>query len=281
MLADPGSIFIRALARFKNRSLYANVINDKTVAFFTASISQTDPFEQLDKLKVNYLSGYGNVIADPCNPVSSKQPDALPVFHQRLTVGTQAFFRKVPSIAFFIIFIPIGTTLLLTNAAIQSLRSRQRIRLHEQGMAGIDVTGYRIPLMINSARQGMEDLYENMNNQQGQDYLRVGEEELASPTQQGTFSFSKPVNTPSSDVHSKVGAKVVEKSSTQLDFPTLALTEHQFKMIENLDNVGFTKYFVHIKNVGHTHAAIIRRIDTPSHDEGRMVARHWLDNFEI
>lgn len=281
VLADPNSIFIRALARFKHRSLYANVINDKTVAFFTASISQTDPFDQLDKLKVNYVSGYEDVIVDTCNPVSPKQPDVLPVFRQRLTTGTRAFFRKVPTIAFFIIFIPIGTTLLLTNAAIQSVKSRQRIRLHEQGMAGIDVKGYRIPLMINSARQGMEDMYENMNNQQGQDYLRAGEEELASPTQQRTFSFSQPAGTQSSDAHSKVGSQVVEKSETQLDFPTLALTEHQFKMIEHLDNVGFKKYPVHIKNVGHTHAAIIRRIDTPSHDEGRIVARHWLDHFEI
>lgn len=250
------------------------------MAFFTAGISQTDPFEQLDKVKLNYLSGYEDVIVDTHNPVSPKEPEALPVFRQRLKIGTRAFFRNVPSIAFFMILIPIGTTFLLTNAAIQSVKSRQRIRLHEQGMAGIDVKGYRIPLMLNSARQGMEDMYGNLNNQQGQDYLREGEEELASPTQQKTFSFSKNADGTYSDANSNADFKD-EKPATQLDLPTLALTEHQFKMIEHLDNVGFKKHPVHIKNIKHTHAAIIRRIDTPSHDEGHIVARHWLDHFEI
>ncbi|KAJ4305819.1 hypothetical protein N0V90_001351 [Kalmusia sp. IMI 367209] len=277
VLADADSIFIRALAKFKHRSLYANVVNDKTVAFYTAGISQTDPFERLDEVKVNYLNGYENVVVDSRNPVSAKEPEALPVFRQRLTIGTRAFFRKIPSIAFFLIFIPIGTSLLLTNAAIQSVRSRQRIRLHEQGMAGIDVKGYRIPVLINSARQEVEDMYENMNNRQGQDYLEAGQEELASPTQQRTFSFAKQADATDSDADSAVD----EKSNIQLDFPTLALTEHQFKMIEHLDNVGFKKYPVHIQNHGHTHAAIIRRMDKPGFEEGRIVARHWLDHFEL
>ena len=277
VLADPDTIFIRALAQFKHRSLYANIINDKTVSFFTASISQTDPFERLDEVHVNYLRGYEEVVVDARNPVSPKEPEALPLFRQRLTRGTSAFFRRVPSIAFFTFIIPIGVTLLLTNAAIQTVRSRQRIRLHETGMAGIDVKGYRIPLLLNSARQEMEEMYENMNSQQGQDYLREGEEELASPTQQRSFSFSGPAQAADSDDDSPVD----EKAKVGLDFPTLALTEHQFKMIEHLDHVGFDKYPIHIKNIGHTHAAIIRRIDKPSFDEGHIVARHWLDHFEV
>lgn len=271
VLADPESIFIRALTQFKHRSLYANVINDKTVAFFTAGISQTDPFERLDEVQVNYLKGYEEVIVDAHNPVSFKEPEEIPVFSQRITKRTRAFFEKMPRIALFMVIIPIGATLLLTNAAIQSVRSRQRIRLHEQGMAGIDIKGYRIPLMINTARQEMEDMFETVNNQQGQDYLREGEEALASPTQQRTFSFST----------ADADSMVTEKAKGKLEFPTLALKEHQFKMIEHLDNVGFKKYPVHIKNVGHTHAAIIRRMDKPSFDEGHIVARHWLDHFEI
>lgn len=277
VLADPESIFIRALAQFKHRSLYANVINDRTVAYFTAGISQTDPFERIDEFKVNYLEGYEDVVVDAQHPVDRKEPEAVPHFHQRLSLGTRAFFNKIPTIAFFIIFVPLGTTLLLSNAAIQSVRSRQRLRLHETGMAGIDVKGYRIPLMLTSARQEMEDMYENMNNRQGQDYLDPGEEALASPTQQKTFSFSKQAHSADSDADSTAA----EKSGSQLEFPTLALTEHQFKMIEHLDNVGFKKYPVFIKGVSHTHAAIIRRMEKPSFDEGHVVAKHWLDHFEI
>ena len=66
-----------------------------------------------------------------------------------------------------------------------------------------------------------------------------------------------------------------------LDFPTLALTEDQFKMIENLDTVGFNKHPVHIQKHRHSHAAIIRRMDKASFDEGRMVVKHWLDHFDL
>ena len=55
VLADPESIFIRGLAQFKHRSLYANVVNDRTVTYYTAGISQTDPFVDPDDIKINYI----------------------------------------------------------------------------------------------------------------------------------------------------------------------------------------------------------------------------------
>jgi hypothetical protein len=52
-------------------------------------------------------------------------------------------------------------------------------------------------------------------------------------------------------------------------------------MIEALDNVGFTKHPVYIHNHRHSHAAIIVRMNKPSFNEGRVVIKHWLDNFEL
>lgn len=283
VLADSDSIFVRALRQFKHRSLYANVVNDRTVTYYTAGISQTDPFEQPDAVKVNYIKGYENVIVDGDNPVSAKEPEALPAFHKRLTTGTRTAFQRAPIIAFFLVFIPIGSTLFIINSLIQSLRSRQRIRLHEEGKAGIDVGGYRIPVMINSARKEVEDIFEEMNNAQQQEYLEAGSEELASPTQPSSplffrrMSSAKHTETVDSDAESINDDKAVLK----LDFPTLALTQHQFKMIENLDNVGFKKYPVFIHKHRHSHAAIIRRMDKEGFEEGRVVVKHWLTTFEL
>jgi hypothetical protein len=36
VLADANSIFIQGLAQFQHRSLYANVVNDRTVTYYTA-----------------------------------------------------------------------------------------------------------------------------------------------------------------------------------------------------------------------------------------------------
>ena len=53
-------------------------------------------------------------------------------------------------------------------------------------------------------------------------------------------------------------------------------------MIRNLDDVGWKKYYVHIRNVQHTHAAVIVRMEMSRFEEGKVVLRHWLDEeFEI
>jgi hypothetical protein len=66
------------------------------------------------------------------------------------------------------------------------------------------------------------------------------------------------------------------------EFPTLALTEEQFGMIENLDSLGIRKFHVWIHNARHSHAAIIMRRPRKSFEEGKMVISHWItERFEL
>lgn len=275
VLADPNAIFIKALAQFKNRSLYANIVNDRTVTYYTAGISQTDPYVKPDELKINYVPGYEEVIIDGENPISPKLQEPAPALMQRLTASTRTMFTRVPLIAFLVIFIPIGTTLFLCNSAVQSFRSQQRIRLHQAGGAGIETSRYRVPLMLNAARKEVEDMFENVNNSHEQEYLGSDSEELASPTQPTSPRFEH--KNPVTDIEATREAK----SGSSLQFPALALRQDQFKMIEALDNVGIKKHPVYIHNHRHSHAAIIVRMDKKSFDEGRIVVKHWLDNFEV
>ncbi|KAF1829625.1 lipase/serine esteras-like protein [Decorospora gaudefroyi] len=274
VLADPDSIFIRGLAQFRHRSLYANVVNDRTVTFYTAGISQTDPFVDPDRVKINYIAGYENVIVDGEHPVSPKDPEELAAFTQRLTQGTRTILGRASVLAVLTLFVPIGLSAFLINSTIQSIRSHQRIRLHAEGRSGIDYGRYRIPLMINAARREAEDMFENANNAQGQDYLSAGNEEVASPTQP-----TSPRWTRSSSSRSDVNFLQDQKEGMALEFPTLALTQDQFKMIEALDTVGFRKHPVYIHKHRHSHAAIVVRIDKSSFDEGRVVIKHWLERF--
>ena len=46
-MADPRSKFYKALAKFKYKSLYANVVNDKRCSWYTASISPDDKVNSL------------------------------------------------------------------------------------------------------------------------------------------------------------------------------------------------------------------------------------------
>jgi hypothetical protein len=274
VLADSEGIFIQGLARFKHRSLYANVVNDRTVTYYTAGISQTDPFVNPEEIKINYIPNYNNVIVDGEHPVSPKEPAPLPDLAQRLTSGTKTILGRATIVAALAVFLPIGVSVFLVNSAIQSLRSSQRIRLHEEGRAGIDYRRYRIPLMINAVRQEAEDMFENANNTHNQEYLSNRDEETASSKQpQWKTNNEASTNEENPIEERKIGGT--------LDFPTLALTQDQFRMIDALDHIGFTKYPVFIHNHRHSHAAIVVRMDKPSFDEGRIVVKHWLDHFDL
>lgn len=59
---------------FERKTLYANVVNDRSAVYYTTGISKTDPFTNLDKVKINYLDGYEEVIIDGEAPVSPIDP---------------------------------------------------------------------------------------------------------------------------------------------------------------------------------------------------------------
>lgn len=317
VLADADSIFIAALSKFRNRVLYSNIVNDRSAVYYTTAISRIDPFAKPDKVKINYLkgkrgpsfmsypqntkislTGYEPVILDADNPILPEEPKEPPTFFARLVGSSQALLTRIPVFALLLVFIPLGSVVFLVNSGIQSLRSRQRIRLHEEGKTGIGLGGYRIPLMVEDVRSAVEGAFENMNAGQSQEYLPAGSEVAASPTDVsfGARRSSVSARASSRPDLSEAATDETEKSldttdsttelirtqSRQPEFPVLALTSDQFAMIEALNNVGFRKFPVYIHNVRHSHAAIIVRWPRKAFDEGKVVVRHWLDEeFEI
>lgn len=277
VLADPDSIFIQALSLFPNRSLYANIINDRSAPYYTTAIASTDPFVDLDAVNIRYLDSYAPNILDPENPVTPKPAqDPLP-FYTRLSSGSSSLLTRIPLYTALVALIPVATIAWTVNSGIQSFRSNKRIQLHEQGK-GLD--SYRIPLLMNgsSAQSAVSGAFRRMNSTQGHDYLPESEgedeEEEAHALNGGTPEDS--------NVAAMPNLELKRTTSRKADFPTLALSDEQFEMIKNLDNVGWKKYLVHIHNHGHTHAAIIVRMQKPGFDEGKVVVRHWLDEeFEI
>lgn len=269
VLADPSSIFIRALSEFKTRNLYANIINDRSAPYYTTAIASTDPFVDLDAVDMRTLNAYSPTILDPDNPVfpkSTKEP--LQPFYTRLSSSGQSLLTRIPLYTALIALIPVATVAWTINSGIQSFRSNKRIQLHEQGK-GLD--GYRIPLLMNgnSARSAVSGAFRRVNSAHGQDYLPESQDDDSDEEDEGAEE-----NLPKLELK--------RTSSRKADFPTLALSDEQFEMIRNLDNVGFKKYPVHIKNHRHTHAAIIVRMQKPGFDEGKVVVRHWLDEaFEL
>jgi hypothetical protein len=270
-MCDKDSVFMQGLASFQSRSLYSNIINDRTAVYYTTSISRIDPFSKWNAIKVNYLPGLAPVFVDINNPVSAKpQPPEPPSW---LSTDLNSAFLRLRLGLFFAIFIPIGSVLFLINAAIQNVRSSQRIRAHTGGNT---YRSYEVPLIMDRMRETVEglreqteEMFERVNNAHTNEYLADENEEERALLDDGSKPDANGVNV---DRFMKVG---------KLEFPTLALTSEQFEMIEALDDVGWSKFPVHINKARHSHAAIIVRMDRESFSEGKMIVNHFLDRFEV
>lgn len=178
VLATPESIFIKGLAKFERRTLYSNIVNDRSAVYYTTGISRTDPFTNLDSIKINYVKGYEDVIVDLAAPITPSDPEeSKSTFYGRFVKSSQTTVGRLPFFLAMILFIPFGVIAFLINSAVQSLRSGRRIRLHESGLAGIQPGNYRVPLLITGMREAVEDVYENLNSAQSYEYLVDGTEE--------------------------------------------------------------------------------------------------------
>ena len=273
VLADPDTIFMHALMQFPNRVLYANCINDRSAPYYTTSISFTDPFKNIDKIEMNYLQDYYPNILDPSKPVTVKPQQDQPPLISRLATSGQTLLPQIPLFALLTVLIPIGSLVFFINSGIQSVRSRQRIRLHEEGRSGIGLGSYRIPLMVENARSAIEDAIDNVNPRQDS---AVTVAKTISHTNGHAKKGLSSSSDPSNAEHNFQQVNQIE------GFPTLALSSDQFAMIEALDDLGFKKYRVHIHKVRHSHAAIVVRTGRKGFDEGKIIIRHWLEQeFQI
>lgn len=278
VLADRNSIFYKGLAKFRRRTLYCNIVNDRSAVYYTTGITKTDPYKDLTKIRVNYVKGYEDVVLDPVHPVEHIPPHSWK--KDTFSEKTRTWLRRVPFVLALAILIPLGIIAFLINSVIQTVRSAKRIALHEKGEAGINIADYRVPVLINEIREAVEDAYEELNSSQRQQYLGLSDDE-------GNISDDTAVEVTTSLLNEQeIKARVrrasdrnilrLERKMSQPGQPTLALAPYQFEMISALDSLGWRKYPVWIHRDRHSHAAIIVRTEKEAYREGHVVLKHWL-----
>ncbi|SMR42064.1 unnamed protein product [Zymoseptoria tritici ST99CH_1E4] len=272
IMADPDKVFIKGLRMFKHKWVYANTLNDRSVPFYTALFSRTDPFVALDKIQVHYLKDQpapGEVILDPSNYVSPRlaKPEGSSLYN-RFQLIDRKMFSNLPFYMFIIVAIPLALPVFVINSGYQTYQSAQRIRHHESGGA-FSLDRYRAKL-FEQAQAVQDRTYERAATSQAEDYLPTPPPESARESSRSSSEDTK---------DAELARR--ESSKKETDFPLLALTKEQFEMIDVLDSVGFVKYPVHIQKHRHTHAAIVVRINKASFDEGKVISEHWAGKFEI
>lgn len=315
LLADKDGIFIKGLRRFKNLSLYSNIINDRSVPFYTSCIESKDPFVDLDSVDINYVPDTDNVILrHPMGDAGQQADYAVPKktplsFYESMSSSASRIVGKLPLYFFLTTLAPIGMGVFLSSSIFHSYKSAARIKEHESGQAATDYSKYRFPLPEKIRQQALEALSQAAHSQHQEtlrdapstdkdveangganghakephDAPQAAESDAKTPTDS---SASTPANGSASTLAkpenlSKASLTKQEGSEFDDNFATLALTKEQFVMIENLNAVGFKKYPVHIKGANHSHAAIIVRMNRPGFGDGKVVAKHWVERWEI
>ncbi|BCR93645.1 lipase ROG1 family protein [Aspergillus luchuensis] len=287
VLADPDSIFIKALKKFRHRTVYANVVNDRSTIYYTTAISTTNPFHEPDNVRINYVKGYDQVVIDSDRhilPSDKKRIESLSLVpqaqQQLMTYLTEAPFQLLFTTILFI-----GFPIFLINSAIQTVRSQRRIRLHEEGPMGTVFGRYRVPVVVQGVQHAVEEAFEHAAADQDPDYLDESKDETkqVASARRARSSESKSNALIRDDSPDSASEPLLARESQEpQEFPTLALTSDQFAIIESLNSVGFRKHPVYIHNHRHSHAAIIVRMPKPGFDEGKIVIKHWLDQvFEL
>jgi hypothetical protein len=277
VMADPKSVFVKGLQSFRHKSLYANTLNDRSVPYYTAGISRTDPFVDLDKIDVHYLPGQEDpVILDPKNPASPRKSKLQDLsMYERMALLSQQTRTTLPFYAFLFVMLPIALPTFLVNSVVQTYRSAQRVKLHEAGQAGISLGRYRMPL-LEEAQAVQDRVYERLADQTAEDFLPTPPPEPSTPSQS-----SQSLDSATADKQEAQRLAREQAGKENSPFPILALSEEQFEMIDNLNAIGFTKYPAHIQRHRHTHAAIIVRTNKPGFEEGKVCVQHWASGFEV
>lgn len=307
VMADSDSIFMAGLRHFARRTLYANIVNDRSAVYYTTSVSKTDPFAEvvaeggeLEDLPLRYVPGYNDTILDPNEPVAldrlaaamqrvrrrkesgeaakerqlSKQGTISPAKALQRFLAKPwdrdrriALFEAAPMLAMAVL-LPLGLTLFLANAVYQNMQSSKRLKLHNGGLAGIDIQRYRVPLWMKGLRETVEDAYEDVNTAHEPEFISPNESDsdLESIAQGGKQQQQPPL----------LESDAAKAAPDALDGSLLALSSDQFEMVDNLNSLGWRKYRVWIRNVRHSHAAIIVRHESPRFDEGKTVLRHFI-----
>lgn len=313
-MAEKETNFYQGLSLFANKILYANVVNDRTTAFYTSGISHVDPFADLSVVKIKYLQSYSPVVIDTDDMVS---PAAAQEANDGISTNSRMNkLHKVTNFPVIFSFIlPVVVLIFLANGFIQNVFSSRRIRLHlsKEGYRSLPLWAEQLlqeaegaaldnphgldeqqqPLLAGSPNEGsgehIQDSLERhpVSTHQSREieaddfpFLHLQPPEASSDTPVTPGELRTDSASPSITKKEEETCRDVIKNgfSCQMDFPPLALLPTQFQMARNLNKLGWRKFPVFIHDDWHSHAQIISRNPNITRSyEGKVVIAHWIN----
>ncbi|KAK9465159.1 putative serine esterase-domain-containing protein [Lipomyces arxii] len=285
-LADPSGYYYAALAQFQRLSVYANICHDRSVPFFTAFITDQDPFTHLSVCKPHYLSKYSPNIVDLSVPM------------KMLVVPVKRPWSRRDYILVTVLC-TVGPILILGAIATVTV-SAQLSELRLTGIIKTDpVSGRKLTMdssVATSKRKDHHELEASLVQAAVEDVMDMTED-----SQESYISTNKDeTNDSSTSVSSRVSDGDYQKETvnnlnklcdaiaaykvSNPDFKgpsveSLDIESVQKRMARDLNALPWNKYAVHIHTTTHSHAAIVNRSNKIP--EGDVIIKHWVEQVVI
>lgn len=292
-MSDPRSTFIKALKKFKHLSLYANVINDKRTAWYTASISAKDPFnsminENASAYSLEFIDGYEPVVIDVNKPINFKSQIVDKVDHDdAISRGKDSAWRKwkwVKLITTAVIISPFWAIYLIGNSIYQRLGNYFRVssffrdtsnsltHLHEYPNSSDDALSEKQESLLQTIESDVTNTVKDQNE-------KFFESIFAAMNSDSYKDYHNTTKSLTGDMSgSTESLDLVNLKGKVQDF-LLNLNNDQLTIINNLNSLGWQKFPVLIRLTKQTHRAAIYRHVDPTFVEGKTVIKHYVNEI--
>ncbi|KAI3405707.2 hypothetical protein KGF56_001313 [Candida oxycetoniae] len=261
-MADPKSKFYAILKKFKYRSLYANVLNDKRCSWFTSFISSEDPVNSMynriaENIKCDYIKGYEPTIIDYSKPLHyQKQDQVAAAGGKGKGGGGGVAVNEKPNYSWFwkslrwlkiissvIVYTPFWALSFIISTIVQRIKMTVRLRKYNKDL----------------------DLSNKLAN------LYEYHEETSLLT-----NFSNKLEDEQETLVEDMYDAMSWRASHSAKFPKIKLSESQKYAVDKLNTLSWNKYPIIIRHTPATHAAAVVRHPDPTFDEGKVVVEHLL-----
>lgn len=306
-MADPQLPFYKALALFKTRTLYANVVNDHRTEWYTAGINEVDPYMRNSSyIRGAYMPGYGPIVLDYARPLqlaySEEKGEFVPFTAWEASSATAATnlglgsrirrtaWRAVRStyMLFHVsVVVPVWFACSVLNSAFQAVSAwiRKRHFLNSSVFSAFKAIVGNIHIPLDDATESPEDEEEPTMAEKVSEHAGVVLESVLE-----AVNYRSEVDLPALALQKRASASTITTTTTTTDNTDTAtaklakasqlnLSPVQRTIITNLNKLGWAKYPVHIRHSTHSHAAIICRFPAPQFEEGKVVVRHWVEEI--
>lgn len=295
-MAETNSVFFKALQKFKYRSLYANIVNDKRTCWFTSAIEEADPFNSMSNenpsaYKLDYIKNYEPTVIDFSKPICYEKaaPPTLDKFDQASKF--QKFlirkFNWLKVLGNLLLFTPLWSVFFIGSSLFQRFKLNRRVNdFFKDGSNSLIYLYDFINEDSNNNNYSFDDLEipkNLLNSNENNDYLESLGKEINNTIKDQTDTFVESVYdamnseyTDSYSVHNRDKLKETSLKPNSDEFK-LELTSQQNFIIEKLNTLSWNKFPILIRNTKAAHAAAIVRYQDDKFEEGKTVVNHFVN----